>query len=88
MFDNLTERFAHGFSYLEIRKGCFFFQATQNGAQIAIIFARQSETHILKSSGFWFYNIITHWQHPGKGMKKIESKFKLKQRIVNRIKRS
>ena len=31
---------------------------------------RQSKTHFLKSSGFWFYNIITHWGHPGKGMRK------------------
>ena len=27
-------------------------KATQNGARTAIVFARQSKTHILKSSGF------------------------------------
>ena len=51
-------------------KGQHFYQATQNGARTAIVFARQSKTHILKSSGFWCYNIITHWGHPGKGMQK------------------
>ena len=27
-------------------------------------------TRILKSSSFWFYNVITHWGHPGKGVQK------------------
>ena len=31
----------------------------QNGARTAIVFAGPPETHILKSSGFGFYNIIT-----------------------------
>ena len=33
-------------------EGQHFYQATQNGARTAIVFARQSKTHILKSSGF------------------------------------
>ena len=32
------------------------------------MFTRQSKTHILKSSGFWLHNIITHWGHSEKGM--------------------
>ena len=42
---------------------------TQN-TRTAIVFARQSKMLILKSSGFWFYNIITHWGHPRKGVQK------------------
>ena len=45
-------------------------QATQNGPQTAIVFARLSKMHILKNSGFWFYNIITHWGHPRTGTQK------------------
>ena len=84
--DNLTKSILHMACLIwKFSRGTFFFQATQNGAQTAIVFAHQSKTHILKSSGFWFYNIITHWEHPRKVMKKIESKSKLKQRIVNWI---
>ena len=57
----------------KLSSGCqrtAFFQAMQNGTQTAIVFAHQSKTQSLKSSGFWFYNIITHWEHPGKGMQK------------------
>ena len=53
-------------------EGQHFYQAIQNGTWTAIVFARQSKTHILKSSGFWFYNIITHWGHPGKGVQKLK----------------
>ena len=51
-------------------EGQHFYQAIQNGTWTAIVFACQSKTHILKNSGFWFYNIITHWRQPGKGMQK------------------
>ena len=37
---------------------------------------RPHELQTSKSSGFWFYNIITHWGHPGEGMQKIEPKSK------------
>lgn len=53
-----------------------FYQPTQNGARTANVFARQSKTHILKSSGLGFHNVITHWGHPGKVMQKIEPKSK------------
>ena len=53
-------------------------QATWNGAQTAIVFARQSKMHILKSSGFWFYNIITHCRgYPGIGMQKSNQNWKV-----------
>ena len=69
------ERFAHGFALFGYSQGVVegqhFYQATQNGTQTAIVFACQSKMHILKSSGFWFYNIIiTHWGHPGIGAQK------------------
>ena len=51
-------------------EGQYFYQATQNGAQTAVVSAHQSKMHILKSSGFWFHNIITHWGYPGKGVQK------------------
>ena len=74
MFENLTKRVLHMVCLIWIfsRGGwrTAFLQATQNGAWTAIVFARQSTTHILKSSGFWFYNIIIHWEHPGKRVQK------------------
>ena len=74
MFENLTKSVSHMVCLIWkfSRDGwrTAFLQATQNGARTAIVFAPQSKTHILKSSGFWFYNIITHWGHPGKGAQK------------------
>ena len=59
------KRVTHGLPYLVV-EGQHFYQATQNRTWTA----RQSKTFILKSSRFWFYNIITHWGHPGKGVQK------------------
>ena len=48
------ERVAHGLPYLEILKGrlkdSIFYQATQNGARTATIFAHRSNMHIKE---FW-----------------------------------
>ena len=71
-FENLTKSVSY-MVYLiwksqGVVEGQHFYQATQNGARAAIVFARQSKMPILKSSGFWFYNIIIHWGHPGKGV--------------------
>ena len=74
MFEYLTKSVSHMVSLIwKFSRGGWrtaFLQATQNGAQTAIVFARQSKMHILKSSGFWFYNIITHWGHPERGVQK------------------
>ena len=59
------KRVTHGLPYLVV-EGQHFYQATQNRTWTA----RQSKMFILKSSRFWFYNIITHWGHPGKGVQK------------------
>ena len=70
MFENLTKSVSYmvclTWKSQGVVEGQHFYQATQNGARAAIVFARQSKMHILKSSGFWFYNVITHWGHPGK----------------------
>ena len=98
MFENLTKSVSHMVSLIwKFSRGGWrtaFLQATQNGAQTAIVFARQSKMHILKSSGFWFYNIITHWGHPGKGVQKSNQNWNVEaknresnQRIVIAINR-
>ena len=71
MIENLTKSMSHmacllfGSSQWVVERQ-HFYQATQNGEWTAIAFA-QSKMHILKSSGFWFHNIITYWVHHGKG---------------------
>ena len=81
MIENLTKCMSHMAcflfgSYQWVVERQHFYQATQNGAWTAIAFA-QSKMHILKSSGFWFHNIITYWVHPGKGTCMQPSKLKL-----------
>ena len=62
MIENLTKSMSHmacflfGSSQWVVEKQ-HFYQATQNGTWTAVAFA-QSKMHILKSSGFWFHNII------------------------------
>ena len=81
MIENLTKSMSHmacflfGSSQWVVEKQ-HFYQATQNGTWTAVAFA-QSKMHILKSSGFWFHNIITYWVHPGKGTCMQPSKLKL-----------
>ena len=81
MIENLTKsmsqmaRFLFGSSQWVVERQ-HFYQATQNGAWTAIACAK-SKMHILKSSGFWFHNIITYWVHPGKGTCMQPSKLKL-----------
>lgn len=56
-------------------EGQQFYQATQTTAWTANVFACcQSIMLILKSSGFWFHNLITHGGHPRKSMQKLEPK--------------
>ena len=49
------------------------------------------KTHILKSSRFWFFNIITHWGHPRKVMQKsnqnrnVEAKNRESNRSLSRF---
>ena len=56
MFENLTKSVSHMvcliWKFSGVVEGQHFYQATQTGARTAIVFARQSKTHILKSSGF------------------------------------
>ena len=64
-----------GLPYLEIVKGWLkdsIFTRQHKMVHELLSSARQSKMHILKSSGFWFYNIITHWGHPGKGRQKLK----------------
>ena len=81
MIENLTKSMSHMACFLFgssqwVVERQHFYQATQNGAWTAIAFA-QSKMHILKSSGFWFHNIITYSVHPGKGTCMQPSKLKL-----------
>ena len=90
MFENLTKSVSHMVCLIwKFSRGgqrIAFFQVTQNGARTTIVFARQSKTHISKSSGFSFYNIITYCGHPGKGMQKSNQnrKVEAKNRESNR----
>ena len=81
MIENLTKTMSHMACFLFgssqwVVERQHFYQATQNGRWTAIAFAH-SKMHILKSSGFWFHNIITYSVHPGKGTCMQPSKLKL-----------
>ena len=74
MFENLTKSMLHMvcpiWKFSRVVEGQHYNHTTQNGAWTAIVFARQSKRHILRSSWFWFYNVLNHWGHPEKGLQK------------------
>ena len=77
MFENLTKVCHTWFALFGNSQGVVerqhFYQATQNGTRTA----GQSKTHILKSSGFWFYNNYNNLlRAPWKRRAKIKPKSK------------
>ena len=59
---------AHGLPYLEILKA--FLPGNPKWRMNCNHLCSSKKPHILKSSGFWFNNLLTHWEHPLKGMQK------------------